>query len=445
MNANRSLHRTIFAYVSKNILSMIGLSCYILADTYFISNRLGSDGVAALNLVLPIYSIINGIGLMLGMGAATRYAILQGEGKTKEASQVFTHVLCFGAACALLLTVIGLLFSHSIAAALGAAHSILPLAGTYLRTLMLFSSAFILNNIVLCMVRNDGQPALAMAAMLTGSLCNIVLDYIFMFPLPWGMFGAAFATGLAPIISMAVLSIHFIRRTNQFHLVASRPSLSYITRSAAVGAPYFLTEFSSGLVMFSFNFIILRMVGDIGVAAYGIVANLAFIVVSVFTGIAQGVQPIISRSVGEHNDFAVKRTYLISLVLAVGSGLLFWIVGSLFSNPIVAVFNSSGDPVLASMAAQGIILYFIAYVPMGGNIVTASFFSAVSRPVPSFLISFLRGVLIVLPALCLLSWLLGMTGVWLTIACAEGVTACVSLIFLKKYGIFHKKKPVNIS
>lgn len=193
----------------------------------------------------------------------------------------------------------GLLFPYQIAALLGADESILPLTGIYLRILLMFAPMFMLNNLLICFVRNDKKPQLSMAAMLVGSLSNIVLDYVFIFPLGLGMAGAAFATGVAPVVSMLILSRHFRRKENQFHLCRIRPSLKRIRDISALGVSALIVEVSSGIVMIVFNFLILKDSGNLGVAAYGILANIALVLISIFTGISQGVQPILSSCFGK--------------------------------------------------------------------------------------------------------------------------------------------------
>ncbi|WP_417088861.1 MATE family efflux transporter [Eubacterium maltosivorans] len=146
-------------YVSLNVLSMIGMSCYILADTVFVAGGVGNSGLAALNLVLPAYSFINGAGLMLGMGGATRYAVLRGEGRDAAADRVFTQALALGAAIGCVLTLTGFFFTPALARLLGAEGAILQLSVRYLRTILLFSCAFMINNILVCFIRNDGSPS----------------------------------------------------------------------------------------------------------------------------------------------------------------------------------------------------------------------------------------------------------------------------------------------
>lgn len=162
-------------YTSLNVLGMIGLSCYILADTFFISLGLGADGLAALNLAIPIYSFINGSGLMIGMGGGTRYSILKSQGNHREANRVFTNVLYLAAVLASLFVAAGLLFAGDIVRLFGGTGNVFTMSRTYLRVILLFAPAFLMNNVLLCFVRNDGAPQLSMAAMLGGSFSNVVL------------------------------------------------------------------------------------------------------------------------------------------------------------------------------------------------------------------------------------------------------------------------------
>ena len=177
-------------YVTSSVLGMVGLSCYILADTYFVSAGVGGLGLAALNIAIPIFSLISGTGLMAGIGAASRFTALRAA-KDKNAENIFTNICAFGMAAGVLITLLGFVFSEEICLLLGADTETLAYTDEYLKTLMCTSLLFIMNNILTAFVRNDGNPRLSMAAMLIGSFANILLDYLFIFPLGLGMFGAA--------------------------------------------------------------------------------------------------------------------------------------------------------------------------------------------------------------------------------------------------------------
>jgi MATE efflux family protein len=426
-------------YVSLNVISMIGLSFYILADTFFIANGVGSIGLTALNLVLPLWSLMSGFGLMIGIGAGISYSIKRGKNSEKGANKVFTHAMLMGVSIGAIITIIGVIFSYDIVVILGADELVAPLASKYLKTLLSFSCIFIVNSIITAFVRNDNNPKLAMIAMTIGSLSNVILDYIFIYPFKLGMFGAALATGATPILSLLILSLHFIKKKNNFKLIKCKINFAYMKRIISLGVPSFITEVSSGLIILLFNFTILKISNNTGVAAYGIIANLALIVISIFTGIAQGIQPIISKSYGEGKIKNIRTIFKYGIITAIILGVGCYLFGLIFSEEIVDLFNSEGDKVLLSMAIEGINIYFSAFIFMGINIVTTSFFASINKPKESFAISMIRGLIIVIPLILLLPNFLGMTGVWLTIPLSEAITLFISIIIYFKY----KREIVN--
>lgn len=433
MTERKSLYKEFAGYVSLNVLGMLGLSCYILADTFFVSLGLGTDGLAALNLAVPVYSFIHGSGLMLGMGGASSYAIFRGAGNERAAGGVFTDTLYAAAVFAAVFVLAGAAFSRPITAALGADDAVFAMTETYLRVILLFAPAFILNNVVLCFVRNDGAPKLAMAAMLAGSLSNIFLDWLFMFPFGMGIFGAVFATGLAPLISLAVLSAHFFRRRNGFRPVRKSPDLRAVGRNLSLGFPSLVTEASSGIVMIAFNAILLRLEGNIGVAAYGIIANISLVVLSLYTGIAQGIQPIVGRARGAGDSRTAGQVFRMALLLMLAVSAAVYLVVFFCAGPVSDIFNPAGDAHLTAIAIPGLRLYFIATPFAGFNIIASMFFTASGRPLPAHIVSLLRGFIVILPAAFLLSALGGITGVWLAFPATEALVALVCVVLFLVY------------
>lgn len=411
---------------------MIGLSCYILADTFFISKALGPDGLTALNLALPVYSIIHGCGLMIGIGAGTKYSIFKSQRQTKEANQVFTNAACFTLSFAVLFFLLGLFGSNFLVRILGADETIFQMCHTYLRVILLFSPLFLINNLLICFVRNDGSPQLAMAAMLLGSFANIILDYLFMFPLHMGMLGAVLATGFAPVISILILSFHFFQKKAQFRLIKCPISRRLLHNIASTGLPSLIAEFSSGIVILVFNMLLLQLSGNIGVAAYGVVANLSLVILSIFTGIAQGIQPIISRNYGignQKNTHSILRYALITtaiLSLTLYAGIFFG------AKQITDIFNSQQNPLLQSISEKGLRIYFTACLFAGGNIILSVFFTSTDRPRPAQIISMLRGFIIIIPMAFILAMLGGVTGVWCAFPLTELLVCILSVILLIK-------------
>ncbi|MGN0293569.1 MAG: MATE family efflux transporter [Lachnospiraceae bacterium] len=458
-NSSSGCFRDFAKYSSLNVLGMIGLSCYILADTFFIANGLGANGLAALNLAIPIYSLVYGSGLMLGMGGATRYAVSGGRNKsgndTKNAENtknpvnannaahaknaksrltdvIFTNTIYAAAALALIFIVTGMFLSGPIARLLGADTEIFDMTKTYIHVVFLFSPAFIMNNILICFVRNDGAPKLAMFAMLMGSFFNIVFDYIFIFPLQMGILGAVLATGFSPVVGMLILSLHLIRRKNRFHLVRTGPRFSIIASIFSLGLPTLVTELSSGIVIIVFNIIILGLEGNTGVAAYGVVANISLVVASIYTGMAQGVQPLISRAFGQGDKAAIRQVLQYALVTVLILSCLIYAMVFLFTGPIVQAFNSENDPVLREIAIKGMKLYFTASFFMGFNTIISVFFTSVEKAAPAQLISLLRGLFVIIPTAFIMSGLFGITGVWLAFPVTEMIVAAAGAgIYMK--------------
>lgn len=428
---NQAIFRLFFQYVALNIAGQLAYSCYTLADTFFVSASLGANGLAALNLAFPVFCFINGSGLMLGIGGGTVYSIQKSRGEQAEADKTFTAAFSLMIFLAAAFVLSGIVLSGRIVKLLGADASIFPMTNTYLRVMLLFAPAFLTNNLLQCFVRNDGNPSLSMAAMITGCFSNIVLDYIFIFPLEMGIFGAILATGLAPVISLAVLSPYFIRRKHTFHFAKCVPGIRRLAGIVSTGVPALITEASSGIVMILFNFILLRLAGNTGVAAYGVIAAISLVVVAIYTGLSQGIQPLLSLHYGLKKTAEVKTLLRYALLAALLLSALIYSVIFFSASPIASVFNSEGNQTLQGIAENGLRLYFTACPFIGFNIVLSTYFASTECPRPAQFISLLRGFFLLLPVAFLLSSLFQMTGVWAAFPVTELITAALGFLILR--------------
>lgn len=404
---------------------MTAISCYILADTFFVAQGLGSNGLAALNLAIPAYNVIYGIGLMLGMGGATKFSICQSQNDQKHADEMFTHTIGLAALFAAVGFLFGLFGSEWLTGILGADETIFSMTNVYLKVMCLFSPAILLNAILVCYVRNDGNPRLSMLATMGSSFSNIILDYVFIFPCGMGMFGAIFATGLAQVMGVLIMLPHCLKTSRGFHLTPGKVRGKVIGTHFSLGFPSFLAQLASGIVIVVFNLIILKLTGNIGVAAYGVIANIALVVTAVYTGIAQGMQPLVSDAYGRNEKTEMSRYLrygMITMVLA--SGLMYAVL-FLFADPITQVFNSENSRQLQEIAVPGLRIYFISAVFVGANTVLSMYFTSVEQVLPAHIISLLHGVVVIIPMAFLLSALWGMTGVWLAFPLTELLVSLV--------------------
>lgn len=421
-------------YVSQSVLSQLGVSCYILADTYFISKGVGADGLTALNLAIPVFSVMNGCGFMLGIGSGTKYGIMKGTGNEKRGDVLFTSSLCVVTVLAVIFMLIGLLAADPITVLVGANAEVYDMTRTYLQVILLFSPMFMINNLLGAMIRNDGNTSLAMTAMLSGCLFNIVFDYIFVFPMGLGLFGAVLATAVAPIISILILLQHFVKKKNQFRLIRVRPDVRLVASAAGLGVPSLVTEVSSGLVIAVFNLLILGLAGNVGVAAYGVVANISIVVIAIYNGIAQGVQPLLSREYGRSQEKNVHRFLGWAMMLTVMLAMVIY-VGIYWNADVIAmIFNSGRDMDLQRIAVEGLKIYFTACPFVGANILLAIYFAATDQAAPAQMISLLRGLIVIIPLAFIMANVAGLTGVWMTFPLTELVVCVVA------YGLYKKMK-----
>lgn len=363
-------------YASLNVLGMIGVSCYILADTFFVAKGMGADGVTALNIAIPIYSLIHGTGLMIGMGGATKFAIYKSQGRDEAGSRVFTCALLMALVLGAIYFLGGAFFSMPLAKLLGAKGSVVGMTNTYLKVLMMFGPFFELNDTFNCFIRNDGNPKLSMAAMLTGSFSNIILDYVFIFPLDMGIFGAILATGLSPVISLCILSIYKFRKKNSFHIVRARHE---------------------------------------GRTFDGILSI--------------GVQSLISAAHGIGNKDRLRAVLRYSIISQLVIALMVYLAIAFFTTPIAAIFNSEHIDSLQRMAEDGMKIYFTGLFFSGFNIIISAFFAASEKIIPAQTITILRGFALIVPMAFIMSKAAGLTGVWLAYPVTEFIVAAISIIF----------------
>ncbi len=413
-------------YVLQSVAGMVGISVYILADTFFISLHSGANGLAVLNLILPVFGLIYAIGAMIGIGSATRYRISKAKGEPVDF--YFTQSVLFSVLCSIPFILIGIFLPENLLQLLGGDATLTALGRDYLRIILIASPFFMTNYTFTAFTRNDHAPATAMFGSVAGSLFNIVFDYVFMFPMGLGMTGAALATAVCPAVTMSICCTHLFGKNNHVEFRFRRLSLRHLFSCCQLGISAFVGEISSAVTTIVFNMLILSIAGNIGVAAYGVIANISIVAMSIFNGLAQGAQPLISECYGKGDTAHVKKLLKWSLLTCLATEII--IVGAIFlaTNPLISLFNSEQSAELARYADDGIRLYFLGYLVAGINIVLVAYFSAVDKPKPAITGSLLRGVVAIIFFAILLSALFGMTGIWLSFPCAEVLTFAVVLV-----------------
>lgn len=419
-------------YILPNILAMVGISCYVLADTFFISLQAGADGITALNLTLPLYALMFALGAMVGIGSATRYSLCKSF-SPEEALSYFFNSLFWTLLLSLPFVAAGIFAPDTVLRWMGADDTIVAIGTSYIRIALCYAPFFMLNYTFTAFVRNDNAPNIAMTATLISGMFNIVFDYIFMFPMGLGMVGAALATGISPIVSMSICMVHYLSAKNNVKFRWQVPSFTKLVRSCVLGFVAFVGEISSGLTTMVFNFLLLALGGNIAVAAYGVVANIALVGTALFNGISQGLQPLASLVHGKSDTQGERQIYRYSLRIGMGIALVLVASVWIWGDGMVDLFNSEGSSQLARYAGPGIRLYFLGFLCAVVNIIQAGFFSAIGKGLASSAIAFCRGVGAIVIFAFVLSKAFGITGVWLAFPAAEVFTFLLTILLRRRF------------
>lgn len=420
-----------FKYFFPTMCAALSTSVYILFDTIFIGQGVGSKGLTALNISLPIYSIYFGTGLLIGIGGSTLMSIEKGRGRLDKANKIFTLSFILGLILAIIYCIIGFVFLEEIALILGATKEIMPFVKEYMVVVVIGTIPFVMGSVMAPFIRADKAPKKAMFAVIFSGFLNIILDYIFVFPLNMGMRGAAIATVFSYTISCLILLTHLLSKNNTLRFKKDFYKLSYITRIFKCGLPSLFIEVSLGFIIFIFNIQILKIIGDDGVTAYSIISNTGIIAVALFNGISQTIQPLISINMGANLKERADKLRNLGLSTALVIGVAFFILCIVFPESIVRIFVKPTDTVLA-IAINSIRIYSTAFIIMGINMVSGAYFQSIELAKESFIIAFCRGLLFVSICVFILPLFLGINGVWLSVPIGELLTLFVTIVFVKK-------------
>jgi putative MATE family efflux protein len=424
-----SIIKIFIHYAVPSVLGMLAMSTAQVVDGIFIGRFVGPEGLAAINLAWPLVMVFSGISLMIGIGGSTQANINRGSGNTEAADNFYTVTL-------ILLTLFGLAFLFGglallkfVPAVLGADDSIELLVQDYLRIILYFVPVFMLTFTQDLFIRGDGHPVFPVIAMVTGSVINITLDYIFVGKLSLGIEGAAWATGCSQIIPFALMQFYLMGKTN-WKFLKPHFNGNDIFRMISNGLSEFIDETSIGISVYIFNLVLMIRIGAHGVAAYSISAYVGEIFGIIFFGVAQAIHSGVSVNRGAGNTDRVKgfRNLAIYTNLILGGGA--FIILQLFRKQAASVFVT--DPEVINLASEITFYYSFAMLLMGVNIAIAMFFTAVDKPAQSAGIALSRSLIMLLIGLFLLPLIFGNTGIWLTFVFAEGMTFMLALIFFRK-------------
>ena len=304
---------------------------------------------------------------------------------------------------------------------------------------ILFCTCYMVGYALEIYIKVDGNPVYPAICVMTGGIVNIFLDYLFVAVYPYGIKGAAFATGMSQLTSTSMLLFYILFKTKKIKFIKLKYSFKDLLKISKIGFAEFLAEVSTGIAIFIFNIILIKELGEKGVSAFGIIGYISSFVVMTMIGFSQGIQPIVSFNLGAKKYTNVIKTLKISLLMIITTGIVFYGSINIFSEKIISTFLN--DIETFKMTKYALAVYSFAYIINGLNIVTAGYFTAVKKVKISTTITILRGVILIGIFLIVLPRLFGTVGIWWSVPAAVLVTLISSIYFIKKY--MHKYENIR--
>lgn len=423
-------YRKLIRFTIPTITMMIFTSIYGVVDGIFVSNCVGSDPFAAVNLIWPVVMMLSSVGFMIGTGGSALVSMTLGMGEKKRANEYFSMLVAFVVAAGLVLSAVGIIFLPRIAVALGAEGDMLEDCVLYGRVLLVALAPFMLQNSFQSFLVVAERPQMGLKISIAAGLTNMVLDFWLIYVLRLGVFGAAVATGLSQVVGGIVPLVYFLRRNSSpLQLVKFRFDGQALLKSCVNGSSEMLTNLSMSLVNMLYNIQLMKFAGADGVAAYGIIMYVSFIFSGTYLGYSIGVAPIIGFHYGADNRKELQNLFQKSLILIGTASIVMTGIAELLSNGLAGIFVSY-DKALMEMTNTAIRLYSLSYLVSGFNIFGSAFFTALNNGVISALISFLRTLLFQIVMIFTLPAFLGLNGIWLAIVAAELLALVVTVICL---------------
>lgn len=424
-------YKRLLRFVLPSILMIICTSVYSIVDGFFVSNFVGKTPFAAVNLTFPVLMAVGSIGFMAGTGGSAVVSKTLGEGKKELANEYFSMIIVALLIGSTVLSAIGFAFARPISIALGAnEEELLRNCIIYIRIGFLSMPAYALQFAFQSFFVAAQKPGLSLKTNVAAGLVNGILDYVMIVIFHWGLAGAAIATSIGQLVGGLIPIIYFMRKNDsllqfrRFHF-----NMRMIGQVCANGSSEMVTNLSSSIVNILYNFQLMKLAGEDGIAAYGVIMYINIIFMSIFLGYSVGSAPVVSYHYGAGHDSELKNLFHKSLSFLVISGVLLLIASEIFARPLAEIFVHY-DAALLELTVRGFRIYSLAFLIMGINVWGSSFFTALNDGLVSALISFLRTLVFQIIVITVLPALLGVDGIWFSIVAAEVMALFVTLGFL---------------
>lgn len=423
---------SLIKFTLPTIIMMVFFSLYTIIDGIFVSRYIGSNALSAINIVYPVICILIGISVMMATGGSAIVAKFMGEAKDKEARESFTLITITSIIFGLIIAIFSLIFIKQIIYLLGSTDSLYENSHTYLFTMLLFTPVIILKMLFDYFLITAGNPNLGLLSAIIGGVTNIILDYVLIVPLNMGLVGAALATCIGYSLPSIIGIIYFFNKKNTLHFVKPKFNFKTILYSCSNGSSEMVTQISSAVTTFLYNIIMIKLLGENGVASITIVLYAQFLLVSAYIGFTSGVSPRISYNFGSKNKQQLYKIIKYSYIFIMLFSISTFIISKYLSPLLISIFAGNGTE-LYDITLNEFNLFQISFLLCGVNIFTSGMFTAFSNGKVSALLSLLRTFIFLSSGIIFLPSLIGVNGVWLAVPLAEIMTLVFSLFYIYKY------------
>ncbi|WP_239255761.1 MATE family efflux transporter [Listeria ilorinensis] len=427
--------KVLLRYLIPSLVGMLLMSVNIVIDGIFVGHKLGGVALAGINIAVPVFSLFTAISLWIGIGGATQYSFALGEKDIPKAQLIFTRSVIMVVTITLFLAVLAFLFRIPLANFLGANKETLPYVMDYMNILLVFGFVLTLENILSIFVRNDGDPNLAMIALIVTAVCNVILNYVFLFIFEWGVAGSAAATITAIAIGVIILATHFFKKTSHLHFRKFNFTKDALVKTFSIGLPSFLSELGISVFTMGYNIAIAAVAGTAGVAAFSVLNYSHSVILMLFLGMSSAIQPLISYYRGARLTIRETQTIRLASKVAISSGLFFFIIGLFFAKQIVGMFGNF-EPEMEALAIMGVRIFFSAYLFMGFNFVMMTYFQTSGRIKMATWITIAREMIFMVIFLLILPPVFGAAGVFAAIPVSEMIVFVSVLIYASRQHLF---------
>lgn len=419
-------YQKLLRFVAPSILMMIVTSIYSIVDGFFVSNFVGKNPFAALNLIFPVIMALAAFGFMIGTGGSALIAKTLGEGKKDEANGIFSMLVVVLAVSGAILSGVCILLLRPISYAVGATELTIDDCMLYGRVLLISLPFFMLQNSFQSFLATAEKPHFGLRVTVFAGLTNMALDFLLVYVFPLGLLGAALATAFSQIVGALIPLVYFLRPNDSpLRLTRPRLDLRALGKACYNGSSEMVSNLSTSLVGVLYNIQLMAIAQENGVSAYGVLMYVSFIFMAFFFGYSIAVTPVVGYHYGAQNHAELKSLLKKSLTITLISSLVMTVSSIALASPIARIFVGY-DAELCEMTVNALRLYALSFLVCGFNIFGSAFFTGLNNGTASALISFLRTLVLQVAAVLLLPRVLGIDGIWLAITAAEALTLLVT-------------------